>query len=313
MDLLRREHFDPRLYELIKDIDLQQLSRIPSKRLRDTALPNIGMIELVSPEAFQSDYEGLFVSMFHGGERERPELIVQRLRDEFGGRREGLNPYRVVGIRDPNGEAVGGVQFSSFMLDGCPYTVPYVQYIYIRTQNRRQDLSEVLHTMVLAIATADAHSNGQGRTVPFTLFETEPSGHGVSHGDRETATERIKIHTKSGSQAVMLRAGKQDSEPGAIYSAHIQPGLEIGESPITLIWAIRPSPAVQTLYEINEVGRSLVATYYRSFREEKFPEQNIVIAERMAKKRMCGRDFVLMSLADVTAEMYQNLKDDEEP
>src|ERR1700761_1281969 len=109
MDLLPREHFDSRLFELIKDIDLQPLSRVPSKRLRDTALPNIGLIELVSPEAFRNDYEGLFVSMFHGGERERPDLIVQRIRDEFAGQREGLDPYRVLGIRDPNGEAVGGV------------------------------------------------------------------------------------------------------------------------------------------------------------------------------------------------------------
>lgn len=276
-------------------------------------MPNIGLIEFVSPEAFQNDYQRLFVSMFHRGERERPDLIVQRLREELSGQREAFAPFRVIGIRDSNGEAVGGVHFSSFVLDGCQYTVPYVHYIYIRPQNRRQDLSEVLHTMVLAIATADAHSNGQGRIVPFTLFETEPPGYGTSDGSRKTSTERIKIHTKTGSHAVMLRAGKQESDPDAVYSVHVQPGLEIGESPITLIWAIRASPVAHITYDINAVGRSLVATYYRSFREEKFPEQNIAIAECMATKRMCGRDFVLMPLADVTAAMYQNLKDDQEP
>ena len=312
MDLLQKQHFDTKLFNLIKDIDLQQLSRVPSSRLKESALPNIGTIELVSADAFQEAYNELYLSMFHGGERERSDLIVTRLQDEFANRRAGLAPYRIVGIRAPNGEAIGAAQFSVLMLRGGKYAVPYVQYIYIRLQNRRQDMSEVLHTMVLAVATADARATGEARLVPFTLFETEPPGHGVSQSSQANATERITIHTRSGSQAMMLRTKGDGAETeNRIYSAHVQPGLEPEEGPITLIWAIRPSPIPDIDYDIDEVGPALTAAYYRSLRDEGFPEQNIALAERMAANRRKGAQFVLVPLANVTAAMYQNLPDSE--
>ena len=184
MDHLQEHHFDPRLRSHIKAIDLQGHSHLSSSRLRDNAIPNIGLIEIVSGSAFEESYSGLYCSMFHGAERERPDLIIQRLADDFAGLRGGLAPYRIVGLRDTNGEAIGAAQFSVLTLQESNYTVPYVQYIYVRAQNRRQDLSEVLHTIVLAVATADA---GEGRTVPFTPIRdgtTRPRNNAVESSER---------------------------------------------------------------------------------------------------------------------------------
>lgn len=310
MDKLTSRHFDSRLYSLIQNVDLQSLSRIPSSRIEERALPNIGLLELVSASAFQNDYDALYTTMFHGGERERSDLIAQRLEDDFAGRREGLFPYRIVGIRDPKGEAVGAAQFSVLFLaseNGRRYAVPYLQYIYVRSQNRRQDMSEVLHTMVLAVATAEAKLADDGdRMVPFTLFETEPPGHGTTAASQTNATERTSIHSKSGARAVMLRS-KHGDGTGGVISAHVQPGLEIEDSPITLIWAIRPSPLSDIEHDIGESGEALAAAYYRSLRDEGFPEENITLAERMVAKRVEGRGFFTMPLSDVTAVMYKDL------
>lgn len=309
MDVLQHHHFNHRLRTLIQGVDLQELSRVPSERLRDTALPRIELIELVSGHIFEQCYQPLYLSMFHGGERERPDLIVERLKDDFEGRREGLFPYRVVGIRGANGEPVGAAQFSVLMLAGGKYAVPYLQYIYVRQDYRRHDISEVLHTMVLAVATADANAAGEGRIVPFTLFETEPPNHGLSESTKTYATERTKIHTKSGSRAIMLR----DSS-GQITSCHCQPGLEVGDRPITLIWVIRPSPASlsgKANYDMNETGLGLIAAYYQSLRDEGFPEENIALAERVVERRCEAKEFVELSLAEITAVMYQNLENDE--
>lgn len=306
MDSLQPHQYDPRLREHIKGIDIQRLSRVPASRLEETALPRIGLIGLVSGDAFESDYQQLYLSMFHGGERERPDLIVERLKDDFAGVRAGLFPYRVIGIRDPNGEPVGAAQFSVLMLSGGRYAVPYLQYVYVRPESRRYDLSEVLHTMVLAVATADANADGEKRIVPFTLFETEPPNHGNSASSRTNATERTKIHTKSGSRAIMLK-----DKTDRILSCHIQPGLEPMDRPLTLIWVIRPSPAASApdRWDINEVGPQLIAAYYRSLRDEGFPEANIAIAEKMAAQRCTNREFVELQLADITEVMYQNLED----
>jgi hypothetical protein len=311
MNTLQSHRFDARLWTMINGIQLQDLSRVPSDRLQERAIPNIGLIELVSAENFEESYSSLYTTMFHGGERERPDLIVQRLKDDFAGHRSGLAPYRIVGIRDPKGEAVGAAQFSVLMLKGGRYAVPYVQYIYVRTENRRQDMSEVLHTMVLAVATADANTTGEGRIVPFTLFETEPPNHGLTQSDQANATERTTIHARSGSKAVMLRTSGSDASE--VISGHVQPGLELEDKPITLIWAIRPSPASTGNYDIDEVGRALVAAYYRSIRDEGFPEKNIALAERISSRRMEGREFFEMPLGDVAAAMYTCLLDEEEP
>lgn len=305
MERLHRQHLSARLCQVVDPAQLQHLSRIPPSRLERTALPNIGLVELVSAEIFQEHYSALYVSMFHGGERENADLIIERLRDDFAGVRVGLQPYRIVGIRDRSGQAIAAAHFSVLMLDGGKYAVPYLQYIYVRAENRRQDLSEVLHAMVLAVATADAKSAGDGRMVPFTLFETEPPGHGTSAHGREKATERTAIHAKSGSRAVMLENTRQSCSPGRenIISAHVQPGLERGHSPLTLVWAIRPSPHVAEMYDVDAISPALLAAYYRSLRDEGFPEENIVLAEGMAAMRRRGRKFVEVPLAAVSPDM----------
>ena len=102
--------------------------------------------------------------------------------------------------------------------------------------------------------------------------------------------------------------GSREVVGGDVISAHVQPGLEVGEGPITLIWAVRPSPAVeQERYEIGDLGRALIAAYYRSLRDEGFPEENIALAERMVADREKGREFFEMALADVKEEMYRGL------
>ncbi|KAK4507740.1 hypothetical protein PRZ48_001475 [Zasmidium cellare] len=298
--------FDNRLRSHIKNIDLSSISRIPASRIQETALPNIGSIELVSSDAFATSYDELYKSNFHGGERERSDLIVTRLQDDANGLREHLAPYRIIGIRDPAGHVAGGAQFSVLFLEDGRHAVPYLQYIYVRPENRRQDLSELMHTLTLAVAMADAAKRGGGSEniiVPFTLFETEPPVHGANDDKRATAAERTKIHSKSGSVALMLRRPVDNR----ILSTHVQPGLETGEPPLTYVWALRANPAVALELHDDQMGKAVVAAYYQSLRDEGFPEENIALAERMVEARYRGSEFCLMPLGYVTKEMYVNI------
>ncbi|KIW91989.1 uncharacterized protein Z519_06971 [Cladophialophora bantiana CBS 173.52] len=343
------------LFHLPSSTPLDTLSRTSPSRLQRTALPNIGLIDLVSATDFSTLYDPLYIHSFPRlAERERSDLIVDRLAAQAKGDRKGLAPYRIVGIRDHQGEAIGAAQFSVLPVpprkgrnsttgsadcgddDGLPegskYAVPYLQYIYVRRQNRRQDMSEVLHTMVLAVAAADAalmdmedaiSSSGVDpllRAVPFTLFETEPPDHGDDHASRAYALERSKIHTSTGGMALVLRRRRprpssQDStrpkqqeqsataegEDDEILSAHVQPGLEPSDPPLTLVWILRPAPTA-TLgqdYDLTSLGKALVAAYYQSLRDEGFPEKNIRLAERIVQERCRGSVFQLMPLGDV--------------
>lgn len=282
----------------IRDIDLERLSRIPITRFVDKSLPNIGLIELVSAEAFETVYNHLYISMFpHQLERERSDLITDRLRKEFANQRPNLAPYRIIGIRDHDGNGICAAQFSVLLLPDGKYAIPYLQYIYVRLQNRRQDMADLLHTLILAVSEADAANYGD-RSVPFTLFETEPAGHGNDDESRAVATQRAMIHTRAGAVALMLRRKNDES----LLSPHVQPGLEVGDPPLSLIWAIRKSPGVRLSEEspeISHIGRSLVAAYYQSIRDEGFPEANIRLAETIVEKRCEGCDFILMPLQDV--------------
>jgi hypothetical protein len=347
------------LSHLPPTIALDSLSRTPPTRLQRTALPNIGAIELVSSTDFETLYDPLYTASFRRhAERERSDLIVERLAAQARGERAGLAPYRIVGIRDLAGEAIGAAQFSVLPIpprrpkqsEGEPqqprqgegqsslvstpagdrnvrdlsafkFAVPYLQYIYVRAQNRRQDMSEVLHAMVLAVASADAalmeledgasSSSPPGaenllRTVPFTLFETEPPDHGDDHASRAYALERSKIHTSSGGVALVLRRPKRqeggsDEGEGEILSAHVQPGLEPADPPLTLVWVIRPSPTSTPNkdYDLARMGKALIAAYYQSLRDEGFPDKNIRLAERIFEQRSKGSTFELTPLADV--------------
>ncbi|KAJ4522542.1 hypothetical protein HRR78_000029 [Exophiala dermatitidis] len=370
-------------------IDIDTLSRTPISRLTKTALPNIGLIELVSTTDFAQFYDPLYTAMFpRRAERERSDLIVERLAAQARGDRVGLAPYRIVGIRDEEtGEAIGAAHFSVLPVpprakrnnpllspekSEFNSAIPYLQYIYIRPQNRRQDLSEVLHTMVLAVSEADAASgllddddnegagygdrgvgvgvgggdNGNGvdtipsatspvisqhhhyhhnhqqrqqqqqqqrtlRTVPFTLFETEPPDHGDDQISRDYARERSKIHTSTGGLALMLVPEQTAinttndntttttiTTPTAvttttsnintvdkIISPHVQPGLEKGDPPLSLVWVIRQSPNPGRPYDVNNIAKQLIAAYYQSLRDEGFPLDNIRLAEGMVQER----------------------------
>jgi len=288
-----------RLASHVKDVELGPLSRIPEERLAEKAIPNIGLVELVSAEDFATLYDALYTSMFpHRQERERSDLITDRLEKEFTGQRHGLAPYRIIGIRDHDGKAIGAAQFSVLLLPGGEYAVPYLQYLYVRAENRRQDMAEVLHTMILAVATADGKANGN-RTVPFTLFETEPAGHGDDDTSRAVATQRAMIHTKAGARATMLRR----QSDGVLSSPHVQPGLEVDDPPLSLVWVIRSSPALDAqgvcVVDIKDVGRDLIAAYYQSLRDEGFPESNIRLAESIVADRCADHDFILMALSEV--------------
>lgn len=285
-------------------MSIDSLSRLSPDRLSKTALPNIGSIELVASEDFMPVYNDLYVSMFpKRTERESSQLIVERLAAQAAGlRAAGVAPYRIVGIRDHSGEAIGAAQFSVLSLpaaaddddnNGAGFAVPYLQYIYVRTENRRQDMSEVLHTMVLAVSAADVAN--EGRTVPFTLFETEPPGHGDDAESRAYALQRAKIHTSAGGVALVLRR----EADGKLLSAHVQPGLEENDQPLTLTWVIRTSPNPGRDYDIRSIGGQLVAAYYQSLRDEGFPPNNIHLAESIVQQRCRGSTFETMALVDV--------------
>lgn len=281
---------------------IDSLSRLAPDRLSKTALPNIGSIELVAAKDFMPVYNDLYVSMFpKRAERESSQLIVERLAAQAAGLRAGLAPYRIVGIRDHGGDAIGAAQFSVLPLpadeNGASFAVPYLQYIYVRTQNRRQDMSEVLHTMVLAVSAADVAN--EGRTVPFTLFETEPPGHGDDAESQAYALQRAKIHTSAGGVALVLRR----EADGKLLSAHVQPGLEDNDQPLTLTWVIRTSPNPGRDYDIRSIGGQLVAAYYQSLRDEGFPPNNIHLAESIVQQRCRGSTFETMALGDVVAHV----------
>lgn len=298
----------PALAHLLAPIPLSPLSRLPASRLHTTALPHIHTIELVSSSAFATAYAPLYTSLFHGGERERPDLIVARLQDDAEGKRKGLAPYRVIGLRGTSGDPLGAAQFSVLHLSDQGEVVPYLQYIYIDPAHRRQDLSELLHTLVLAVARAEGPGRAESK-VPFTLFETEPPAHGDDVGARNTASERITIHARTGCLALMLRRNisttSSDSSASGYLSAHVQPGLEPDDPPLTLIWVIRPNPAHRDeVLHVNKLGPVVLAAVYSSFRDEEFPEANIALAERMAAARRTGAEFCLLELGEVTRGMY---------
>lgn len=301
MNELLHPKLDERLRKHLGTVDLDPFSRIASSRIAKSAIPNIGLVELVSADVFDQLYNELYIAMFHGGERERSDLIVERLEHDFAGKRIGLQPYRIVGLRDHAGRAIGAAQFSVLMLSGGSIAVPYIQYIYVRPENRRQDLSELLHTLVLAVSIADARS--ERRSVPFALFETEPPCHGDDDAHRSKAELRSQIHTKSGSTAMLLRR-KDDNR---LISAHVQPGLEPEDGPLTLVWMLRPSPAAQATIDIEAVGAQLIAAYYQSLRDEGFPEKNIALAESIVASRSRRSEFCTIPLAQVTKDMYVNI------
>ena len=291
--------FEPKLTSELKQhlagIDLQALSRIDATRLAKRAIPDIGSIELVTSSDFAKFYDALYIREFpKRAERERSDLIVTRLAAQIACERDGLAPYRIVGIRDEKGEAIGAAQFSVLPLSGGEWAVPYLQYIYVRAENRRQDMSEVLHTMTLAVAVADARTMGE-RTVPFTLFETEPPGHGDDEESRAFSVTRAQVHTRGGAVAVVVVKGGEEQ-----ISPHVQPGLEVGEPPLSLVWAIRRSPRPGRDWRIEDVGRDLMKAYYQSLRDEGFPEENIKLAERIVEERCEGAEWRLIPLDQAT-------------
>lgn len=294
MSSILDQKFTPVMRQHIRGVDLQSLSRIDEARLATKAMPNIGSIELVTSNSFAELYDSLYVKSFSKRtERERSDLIIQRLAKEEAGDRLAVAPYRLIGLKDAAGAAIGAAHISVLPLPGGQFAVPYLQYIYVRPESRRLDMSEVLHTMVLGVAAADAAK--EGRTVPFTLFETEPRGHGDDDLSRAFSHSRAQIHDKTGGVGLVLIRDKDGKE----LSAHVQPGLEEGDPPLTMIWVIRQSPAPGRSYDIQALGSDLLAAYYQSLRDEGFPEHNIRTAEEIVQKRCIGSVFQLMPLAEI--------------
>lgn len=278
--------------EHVRGMDLQSLSRIDENRLASKAMNHMGSVELVTSEAFAGLYNPLYVHSFpKREERENSNLIIERLAKQDSGQRSGYAPYRIIGIRDHLGAPIGAAHISVLPIPGGQFAVPYLQYIYVRAENRRQDMSEVMHTMVLAVSAADAADHN--RTVPFTFFETERRGHGDDEESRRFSHSRTEIHDKSGGVALMF------IRDGEVLSAHVQPGLEEGDPPITLIWVIRPSPAQGRPYDIQALARGLIAAYYQSLRDEGFPEHNIHMAEEIVEGRLKGGTFCLVPLSQL--------------
>jgi hypothetical protein len=283
----------PAMRNHLEGIDLQALSRIDASRLASRAIPNIGSIELVDSNGFAEKYDTLYIKEFpKRAERERSDLIFVRLAAQFAGERTGLAPYHIIGIRDARDEAIGAAQFSVLPLKGGEFAIPFLQYIYVRSENRRQDMSEVLHTMTLAVAVADARQMGN-RSVPFTLFETEPPGYGDDEESRAFSVMRAQVHTKGGAVAVVLEREREEISP------HVQPGLEVGDLPLSLVWAVRQSPVLGREWRIEDLGRDLMAAYYQSLRDEGFPENNIRLAESIVEERCRGSKWSLMPLDQV--------------
>lgn len=314
---LLRPTLDKWMGNLLEGVNLTSLSRIPSQRIAGTSAQHIALTELVSGLDFKEHYQELYESSFHGGERERSDLIVSRLEDEFKHARTNLAPYHVIGLRDRNSEAIGAAQFSILFLPPSQgeksVAVPYLQYIYVSPSYRRKDMSEVLHTLALAVTIADAKRRWDKTVeveVPYTLCETEPPVHGSSTAHQAKAKERAGIHTKSGSIALMLR--NPDDHP-SIVSSHVQPGLEFDDPPITLIWILRSNPALGSIVlEDQQIGLSLLKAYYKSLRDEGFFEKNIQLAEEIveARRRQGHTEFCLLDIGDVRKEMYVGVDQD---
>jgi hypothetical protein len=280
----------PSLLAHLQGVDIQALSRTDISRLATSAIPNIGRIELVDSNGFEDAYKSLYLQSFPiPEERERTEWICSRLDAHFAGERAGLAPYRIVGIRDAKGEAIGASQFAILLLNGGKYAVPYLQYLYVRNENRRQHMSEVLHTMTFAVTAAVAREMGN-RIVPFTLFETEPPGHGDEEESRAFSIVRSQIHTRGGAVAIILKRDGQDISP------HVQPGLEVGASPVSLVWAVRPSNVPRDSWTIEGIGKDLIAAYYQCLRDEGIAEDNIRLAESIVEERCSGSTWALIPL-----------------
>jgi hypothetical protein len=270
------------LHTHLEGIDLQPLSRIDASLLASKAIPNIASIELVNSNDFSKFYDALYIKSFpKRTEREPSHLIVSRLAAEFAGDRNGLAPYRIVGIRDTDNEAIGAAHFCILSLSGSEFAIPYLQYIYVRSENRRQYISEILHTMTLAVAMADAKAMGN-RSVPFNLFETEPLGYGNDEEKRAFSTIRAQVHMKGGAVAIVLERYGEEISP------HVQPGLEVGDPPISLVWTVRRSLVTGEEWKIGEIGEDLMSAYYQSIRDEGFLEENIRLAESMLEERCRG-------------------------
>ncbi|KXS96206.1 hypothetical protein AC578_2823 [Pseudocercospora eumusae] len=281
--------FEDKLHRHLAGINLACISRLSTQRLKENALPAIGLIESVTGPVFERHYKPLYLANFHGAEREHPDLIVNRLNEKHSQRRRHKFPYWIIGIRDKSGHAAAAAQFSIFLRGR--HAIPYLQYIYVRPQSRRKDLSEVLHTMVLAIAQADAakHGTDPAPQIPFTLCESAPAIHGSDAETKAAAAERLRIHAKSGSQALM-------------------PGLEIGESPLTLLWVLRANPASPLTIADENLGKSIIASYYQSLRDEGFPEENIALAESLVEGRLSlDHEFCLIPLHEVTKDMLVDI------
>ncbi|KAF2209334.1 hypothetical protein CERZMDRAFT_100536 [Cercospora zeae-maydis SCOH1-5] len=286
------------LSDHIDGLELSTLSRVSASRVAESALPYIGRIELVDSDAFKDEYSRLYLANFDGHELESPSAIVSRLKDEFAGRRRGVSPYRIVGVRDHDGAAIGAAQFSTFLLRAEDVVVPYLQYIYVRPQNRGQMMSEVLHTFVLAVSEADARSRGWALPrLPFTLCESQP-GFG-----RQEQVDRAMIHSRSGSQALLLRRRGD----GKVLSPHVQPGLGPEDPPTTLIWLLRACPRGEHTQCDDRLGRAVIAAFYRNLRDEGFPECNVALAERMVQARCQDCEFWTAPLSAVTADMVHGL------
>ncbi len=277
----------------LEGIDLQGLCRIDASRLASRAIPNIGSIEFVDSEKFDNKYNALYMKEFPNcAERERSDLISSRLAAQSAGERSGLAPYRIIGIKDSRDEAIGAAHFTVLPLKGGKFAVPYLQYIYVRSENRRQDMSEVLHTLMLAATVADARQMNN-RSVPFTLFEMEPPGYGNDEESRAFSTIRAQVHTKGGAVAIVLERDGEEISP------HVQPGLEMGDRPLSLMWALRPSPVEGGKWRIEDLGGNLVAAYYQSLRDEGFLEKNIRLAESMVEEKCRGSEWRLIPLDQV--------------
>lgn len=256
---------------------------------------------------FTTVYDALYTTSFpHSAERERSDLIAARLQAQSRGARPDLAPYRLIGLRDADGLAIGAAHISILPVPvpggGVGLAVPYLQYIYVRASSRRQDMSEVLHALVLGVATADADAAKYQRSVPFTLFETEPAGHGADERSRAFASARAGIHGRSGGEALMLvRRGREGGGVVVVVvSPHVQPGLEVGEPVVRLLWVVRPSPLEGSSgrYNVDVLGRGLLGAYYQSLRDEGFPEENIREAERVVDGLCEGCVFRLMPLEE---------------
>ncbi|KAK4903653.1 hypothetical protein LTR66_018001, partial [Elasticomyces elasticus] len=163
-----KSKLDPHLSDLLTHVDILSFyhPRITPEQTASRTLPQVQLVELVSAENFAEHYDALYESSFSiDAERESSNLIIERLKDEFAGRRSHLQPYRIVGLRDHDDEAIGAAQFSVLFLKNGQHAVPYLQYIYVDEKHRGQGHADLLHALTLAVAQADAERRGEHITV----------------------------------------------------------------------------------------------------------------------------------------------------